>query len=470
MSSKDLLPFSSTQVADAYYTAGDFDPRHSMFLYDGWTTTNNFAFRRRRLDPIGQPLQYGATAIFRLDRSAFLRGPMQLIYRRTGLTQPVGTVSDALYNCFVDFEGFASVAQVEVWHGQNKIQTVTGEDLYQDYVKNKDREEQIATAVLVHGNLPLGPLTNAGENRIDKAQSTQELVIDLRKLWFTASPRKYLLCTATSNEVEIRVTMRNLSEITQSTTTAYPTGSSIVFGQLQSLDVSVEPAEMNYLLAQVEQPTGINYKFNDVENQLNIPIQAGVLDHTIQLTSLRGACLSLEFTLRTNPRGNITTLNTTQSNLDLDGMPIRGKVAGTGTHLRNAAWFGHTDTAWNALAAINKPEYVGLDVYRTVDFHSITTSDLVLWDRTSDKISRYYIFPLYFRGTVGNSPIYCCPFAMVPGDSANCSGHKTWNGMTNPILRLEFASAPAYDLLVDVRSHIYQNVQHVRNEIFKTFQ
>lgn len=464
MSSKELLPFSSSQVADAYYTAGEFDPAHSMFIYDGWTTTNNFAFRRRRLDPVGGALAYGATATYRLDRSAFMRGPMQLIYRRSALTQPGGTVSDANYNCFVDFEGFASLQHVEVWHAQNKLFTLTGEDLYQDYLKNKDLEEQKATDVLVHGNLPLGPSTNGGQNRIDKASATQELIVDLRRIWFTANPRKYLLCTASSNEVEIRVTMRNLSEITQSTGNAYPSGATIQLGQLCTFDVSCEPAEQRYLLAQTEQEGGINYKFNDYELQPNIPIPNGQAEYVIQLVNFKGPCYCFDFTLRYNPRGNILT-----SGADLDGMPIRNKVAG-GTHLRNNAWFGHQDTAWNALAAVNKPQYVGLDVYRTVDFHSITSSDVVVWDETSDKYSRYYIFPLYFKGTVGNSPLYSCPFAMVPGDSSNCTGHKTWAAMTNPVLRLRFLTPPTYDLLLDARSHVYQNIQHARNELFRTFQ
>jgi hypothetical protein len=113
---------------------------------------------------------------------------------------------------------------------------------------------------------------------------------------------------------------------------------------------------------------------------------------------------------------------------------------------------------------------VGLDVYRTVDYHSLTTSDIVVYDRTSDKMARFYIWPLYFKGTVGNSPLYSMPLSMVPGDSSNCSGHKTIGGMINPVLRLEFLTAPAYDLLLNVISHVYNNIQHHKNELFRTFQ
>lgn len=469
MSAKELLPFSSTAVQDVYYTAGRFDPSHSLFPYDGWTTVTNFAMRHRRLDPIGAPCQYGSLAIFRLDRSVFLRGPMQLHLRRTALTQPAGSTTDANYSCFVDFEGFATIGHVEVWHGQNMLQRTTGERLYKDYLKNKDFQEQKATDQLIFGNQPLGPGVNNGKNRIDRATTTQDMYIDLRTIWFTTNPRKYLMCNATSNEVEIRVFLRNLSEITQSTNNAYPTGASVVLGQLITLDIAVEQAEESWLLSQTEQATGINYKFNDVESMYDVPVQAGQQTYIVPMTNFKGACFSLDFALRINPRGNILTLNTTQSNQDLNGMPIRNKVSG-GLHLRNNAWFGHNDAAFNALPIINLPQYVGMDVYRTVDFHSISTTDIIVWDRCSDAQSRYLYWPTFYRGTVGNSPLYSCILGMVPGDSHNCSGHKSWSAMINPVLRLEFVTAPTYDLLMDMDSNVYNNIQHHKNELFRTFQ
>ncbi len=79
MSGKDLLPFSSTQAPDAYYTKPRFRrPSDSMFTYFGWVTKCNFALRRRQMDPYGVTPTYGNTAIFRFDRSAFKRGPVQL--------------------------------------------------------------------------------------------------------------------------------------------------------------------------------------------------------------------------------------------------------------------------------------------------------------------------------------------------------------------------------------------------------
>jgi len=475
MSAKELLPYSSTQVQDAYYTAGSFDPTHSMFAYDGWTTCSNFAFRRRRLDPIGQQLTYGATSVFRLDRSAFLRGPMQLAITRSALAQPSGTVSNTNYNCFVDFEGFAMLEQVEVWDGQTKLQTVTGDDLYNDYLKNKDNQEQIATEYLVNGNLPLNMGAPGGRDRIDMALAPADLFIDLRRLWFTVTPKKYLICTATSNEVEVRVTIRQLNSIVQSTTNQYPTGAmgtaaaSITSGQLITFDVAVEPPEMNFLIDQTQTDTGVNYKFNDIEYQNDILVPAGQTAYIISLLNLKGACYSFEFYLRINPNGNISTLNTAQSIQDFNNMPIRRKPPG-GVNLRNNAWYGHMDTSYAANPDVNLPQYVGEDVYRTVDVHAITTSDIIVWDWTADAYSRYYIFPLYHRGTVGNSPLYVCPLGLVPGDSSNCSGHKTFSAMINPVLKLNWNTAPVYDQLLNITANVYNNIQYHKNEIFKTFQ
>lgn len=474
MSAKDLLQFSSTAVQDAFYTQTSFSVAHSMFVYDGWTTTDNFASRRRRLDAIGAPLNYGSTATFRLDRSAFMRGPLQLNIRRTGLTQP-GTVSATSYNCFVDFEGFAMIRDIEVWHGQNLVQRVTGDMLYHDYLKNMDEQEQLAVQQLVHGKMPLGPYggtpVSGAFTRIDAARETRELFINLRKIWFTANPRKYLLCTATATEVEIRVTLRNLSEITQSTNTAYPTGANVVLAQLVSFDVAVEQDEMSYLLAQTETATGLNYKFNDVEVQLDVPLRAGQPTYIIPLTNLKGACADLDFAIRYDPRGNLQSLTTTDAQKDKDYLPIRGKVAGTGTHLKNNAWYGSSNCNWiDASSDATLLPYVGRDVYQVVDYHSWTQADVVVWDRTPDRYSRFYIFPTYYKGTVGNSPLYCMPLAMIPSDGTNCSGHKTISAMINPVLKLEWLTPIPYDMLVSIYNNVYNNVQHHRNELFKTFQ
>jgi hypothetical protein len=470
MSAKDLLPFSATQVQDAFYTQPQFSPSHSMFVYDGWTTMTNMAFRRRRLDAIGAPLNYGSTATYRLDRSAFMRGPLQLNIRRTPLTQPGGTVNNTNYNCFVDFEGFAMIQSIEVWHGQNLVQRVTGEMLYHDFLKNMDEQEQNAVCELVHGQMPLGPtvagaITDGARTRVDAAQQTRELFINLRKLWFTANPRKYLLCTATATEVEIRITLRNLSEITQSTGVAYPTGASVALAQLISFDVAVEQDEMAYLLSQTETDTGLNYKFNDVEVQLDVPIQAGQTSYIVPLTNLKGACFDLDFALRYNPRGSIASA----ADAVRDHMPLRGKVAGAGTHLRNNAWFGSTDSYWNTTVG-GDAAYNGRDVYKVVDYHSFTTADIIVWDRCPDRYSRFYIFPTYYKGVVGNSPLYCLPLSMIPSDGTNCSGHKTISAMINPVLKLEWQNPVDYDLLLNVYSNVYNNVQHHRNELFKTFQ
>jgi hypothetical protein len=460
MSAKDLLPFSATQVQDAFYTQPQFSPSHSMFVYDGWTTMTNMAFRRRRLDAIGAPLNYGSTATYRLDRSAFMRGPLQLNIRRTGLTQPAGTVNNTNYSCFVDFEGFAMLQSIEVWHGQNLVQRVTGEMLYHDFLKNMDEQEQNAVCELVHGQMPLGPttagaITDGARTRIDAAQQTRELFINLRKLWFTANPRKYLLCTATATEVEIRITLRNLSEITQSTGVAYPTGASVALAQLISFDVAVEQDEMAYLLSQTETDTGLNYKFNDVEVQLDVPLQAGQTSYIVPLTNLKGACFDLDFALRYNPRGSIASA----ADAVRDHMPLRGKVAGAGTHLRNNAWFGSTDSYWNTTVG-GDAAYNGRDVYKVVDYHSFTTADIIVWDRCPDRYSRFYIFPTYYKGVVGNSPLYCLPLSMIPSDGTNCSGHKTISAMINPVLKLEWQNPVDYDLLLNVYSNVYNNVQH----------
>lgn len=208
------------------------------------------------MEPFGQALQYGGYSIFRFDRSSFMRGPVQLHIQRSALSQPAGFTGapNAPYNCFVDFEAFAALNKVEVWHGQNLVQRITGEMLYLDYSKNMDIEAQKAAQKLLLGNTPTA-------TRITYANEVMDMWVDLRRLWFTGNPRRYFLCTATASELEVRVYLNPLASIIQQSATANGVATcTILQGELVTFDVQVEDDEKKFLLSSTETSEGINYK------------------------------------------------------------------------------------------------------------------------------------------------------------------------------------------------------------------
>lgn len=384
-------------------------------------------------------------SIFRFDRSSFMRGPVQLHIQRGALSQPGGFTGlpNAPYNCFVDFEALAALQKVEVWHGQNLVQRITGEMLYLDYCKSMDIEAQKAAQKLLLGNTPTA-------TRVTYANQTMDMWVDLRRLWFTGNPRRYFLCTATASELELRVYLNPLTSIIQQSANANGAVTcNILQGELVTFDVQVEDDEKKFLLASTETSEGINYKFNDCELQLNSLIPHGTQQAQIQLTNLKGACYALDMLLKINPQGNIQSDAT---NLDL--VPLTGKTGGT--HTKNNAYFGAADCGGNTLPAGVNPSG---DVYQLAKSWQLVSADVIVWDTTPDIYQRYYIFPFYYRGVTDGSPIYTAVLSMVPTDAGNCSGHKTFSAMINPTVTVNYPGAIPYDQFASFYSHVYNNIQ-----------
>jgi hypothetical protein len=428
MSGKDLLPMSSTQAPDAFYTRPNFDsPADSPFVYLGWQTKTNFAMRRRQLDTFGSPAAYGQTAIFRIDKSAFKRGPIQLRVTRSALTVQGGGTAAA--TSFVDQEAAASVALVEFYYGQNRIQQFTGEQLYHKAIMNL-RQEQLDA----FNALGFGGLSQVSRNAATGlASSSQTWTIDLSSmLYFCEKPSKYLIGTGVSQEPEIRITFSTLGQVTQTDGTSTPLGS-ITRAWLVPLDIFVEDDEKRYQHAQLESADGIFYKIMDTEYQLNNLLAAGSTSYQIQLNNFKGACVFLAATLRND--GALT----------VGGVPqgFRQPVA---PNTINAMFNYQPFQTWQGQAA-----------------------DVIFLDQTDDIFARYYLFPLLFPGVPGQY-LYIHSFSLNPLNTDIDMGHKTWAAFTNPILQITFATALSVNFRCDLWSYNDNNVQHQRNEIYKTFQ
>jgi hypothetical protein len=400
MSGKDLLPFSSTQAPDAYYTKPRFTrPSDSLFTYMGWVTKCNYAHRRRQMSQFGVLPSYGTTAVFRFDRSAFKRGPVQLRWTRSALTGQGG----ATFQRFVDFEGYATILDIEVVYGQNRLFYMTGDQLYIKHRLLKDQRESDAANMLVFGDQSIA-------DRNTLAASSQTLTVDL-PLWWTLDPSLYFIGTGTSHELEVRIRLRPLTDITQTDGTTAPTGS-ITQMWMQPLDIYVEDDEKRWHHAQLESADGIHYLIEDTELQLNNLLTAGQTSYQIQLSNFKGACKELIVVVRPDADRDTSAPNQTNQ------------------------LFGYTQILSMGVVA----------------------SDVTVMDTLDDAYLRFYTWPLYHRGVPGDF-IYTHAFAMAPENYKHGTGHKTWSAMTNPILTINFSGALGANQRVDIYSVIYNNIQ-----------
>jgi hypothetical protein len=410
MSGKDQLQFSTSQPQDAYYTKPEFaSPSDSLFYYMGWVTKTNFAQRRRQLTAYGTQAAYGSTVTFRFDKSAFKRGPVQLRWTRSALTGTGG----ATFQRFVDFEGYASIANIDVYHGQNRLFTITGDLMQILHRLMKDQRQSDAANMLVFGDQSV-----ADRNTLAAASAT--LTVDL-PLWWTYDPTLYFISTGTAHELEIRVTMRPLAEITQTDGTSAPTGS-ITNMYLLPLDVHVEDDEKGVHHAAIESKTGIHYMIQDYEYHTNIQLASGNTQYQIQLTNFKGAAKALIMVIRPEADRDITAPNATN-------------------------------------------EYYN---YTQIDTWQWTAADVTIFDLLDDRYCRFYINEKYFPGVPGDF-IYVAPLGAAPANYKHGTGHKTVTGMTNPLLTINFASALAVNQRVDLYLLVNNNIQHHKSELYKTF-
>jgi hypothetical protein len=415
MSGKDQLPFSSSQPQDAYYTKPRFTkPTDSSFAYLGWMTKCNFAARRRVIPPYGAAATYGQQVIFRIDKSAFKRGPIQAVWTRSAITGNGGaTIARA-----VDYEGYASIALVEVYYGQNKLFQLTGDQLWLRHKMNYNLLEDQAANQLVFGK-------QSAADRTTLAGQIQTLTVDLPLYW-TVDPSMYFISTGTSHELEIRITLQPVGYWTQTDGSATPTVTISSFN-LTSFDVYVEDDEKMWHQMELESKEGINYMIRDSELQLNNVLASGSTQYVVPLSNFKGPCYEMIAIFRLASDRSSTAPN-------LANNVFNPQSINNGANPLNG----------------NGPTQQGT--------YQLQASDVILWDTMNDNYARWYIFPFYHRGIPGEN-IYLVVFSLTPDDAKVDRGHKTWSAMTNPQFTVTFPSALGANWALDLYSRIYNNIQ-----------
>lgn len=395
MSGTELLNFSNANAIDPFFRKAQFEfdavtqKPNTPFYYSTWATITNWAQRIRPIDPYNTLQGYGSGEnIFKIDSSAWLRGPLQLKVVRSALSGQGG----ATFARFVDWEGYAMIEYVELRYGPNHCYRIEGDELL---IRTRlmtpwSRLESIKE--LVFGD-------KTPTERDTLAASTQTLYVDI-PFPYCLSPKMWLPAATTSHPLEVRLKFRPLSAITQTDGTSHPTGS-VISAQLISLDIYLTTLERRFGEARVKSAKGILYRILDFEHQQDI-IQSGSTSYVIPLTHLRGAAVEIIVVIRQRSLVEASLPTTNQSR-----------------------------TTYTQIAQME-----------------IKSGSNQVMDLLDDRYIRFVLNNRYHSGLAGDF-IYAYSFSLEPENLFVALGHKTLASMTTPQLYIYFSSALAAESIVD---------------------
>jgi hypothetical protein len=391
---QEHLNFAAANVVDPWLKkAAVRKENDSIYLYNGWATTTNWSERRISESPINSGVDYGGEAIFRIDKSKFQLGPVQLHTTVSALTAGAGTT---LHNRFVPFAAYAAIDYVKVLYSVNELERWTGRQLQLYHRMFKGIRDNDSMNELVAGD-------KSPTERDVLAASAQTWIVDL-PLGFTVDPRRYLIVAGLASQIEIRVKYKALANIVQTdNSTNLPTGS-ITTITLTTTNVHVQKNEKAVQQARLQrEKRGVVYLVDQWEEQLNNTVSSGATSATVQLNTFKGGATEIMFVVRAATSDDATAANL--GNDPFDYVKI---------------------TSWE-----------------------LKTGQITLVDLVTDAEQKHVLNRKMHSGVPGDH-IYGASWSAHPEDPMNAWGHITFAGMATPTLTVNFTAALSGTHYIDV--------------------
>lgn len=283
MGDKEALSFRSRSEVDNFLQTPDFQTGSSPFWYDGWRRINPHV-RSERDTPITNPTYSGEFQV-ELDKDKTKVGDIWLKITRSALTGTGG----ATFARYQDFEGYAMFREMEILHGEHKINTSTDEHLWLRHRGMDDRDQVAWGDHLVFGDLPA-----ATRNTLGTAQQ------DLYVKWFNPlgdDPRLFMGVQSLGSKVVLRMRTRPLNEITETDGTTVPTSASLAM-VLRTTNYHFSDQEKNSHNRRTK-GSGVRYRIQEWTALKKIDIATGVegTEVEFELRGLVGAMSELAFVI-----------------------------------------------------------------------------------------------------------------------------------------------------------------------------
>lgn len=415
----------NNNVTDALFGSVFEGLTDSQWGYRGFKTRPDFVRQRISISPKSGSTTpgYDSTQLFEIPKRAAILRRLSLRWRTAALAQSAGSNVR-----FVDYYGFAAIRRSVLRYASNDIHEIQPMELYLTNRLDHRRKDQEAIARLAGGDL-----TNA--ERATLAAGVQNWTTHL-PFHFSELPDKCIYLESLGYPLEVEISLDSFVRLTDadgSPTTAQVSGGAISNFRLEAELIHLEDYERDYHVGRTLSDQGLVMAVREHRYQPAEAITSSVQDYTYRLTNLKGACYEIRWVI--------------QSTLDTAGSAYSGRkdyfnfvdfsTIGSGT-AGDEYWYldasgieivSRTDAQWN-IEVENR------------DLHSGDSGDA----------------------------IYGQAFGFHPEDRRNCTGHKTWAGMTNPAIVLRFNGNTPSNLQITAISREYNAQHNIQGEIVKLFK
>ena len=247
MGDKEALSFRSRSEVDQFLQTPRFNQLSSPFYYRSWKTINPHV-RTERDTTVVNP-SYGGQFLVELEKDKTKVGKFWFKIVRSALTATGG----GTFARYQDGEGFAMFSELELLHGEYRVNTLTDEQMFLQHRSMHPDDQARWGDNLYFIDLPTATRTALGA-------ASQTLYVPYKHP-LTDDARTYISVQSLGSKLAIRGTLRNLNEITETDGTSVPTSS--------SLSITLRT---------------INYHFSDQEKAFhnNLSLAAGGVVYRVQ--------------------------------------------------------------------------------------------------------------------------------------------------------------------------------------------
>ena len=417
--SKETLGINNN-VSDALFQTTFDDLFSSPWGYRGYKTRPDFSRQRIDITPDNTGVTYGGVIRFTIPKRA-------AILRRLSFACTTAALSGPTLPRFVDFAPFRLLEKTLMRYGSNEIQDIRPLQHYIEMRHDYRRKDQEAIARLAAGDL-------SAAERIALATARQDWLVHI-PFHFSETPDKCIFLEGLGFPIEIDITTSSLADITTGSSATAVAGGALTNVRLVAELIHIEDYERDFHIERSLDEVGLLQAVRDFRYQPALAVTAAAATFDYPLTNLKGSCYEVRFVCQTVTEAtSSTTGGATATTDDKDFFNF-------------VTWTATADDTWilqasgiNVIDPMTEQWNVNVE---NRDLHSGDPGDL----------------------------IYGQAFTYQPEDKRNCTGHKTWAGMTNPTIQIRAGGSgfPSGIQILGI-SREYNATHTIQGDLIKVFK